>query len=179
MVGISPPIGRGELPTAGFVTATAYLVCDGRPEVDLMRNRQQRWGGAWLVRLMVVMALAATAVVAAPAAAGAQTQQCNGLTPTIVAVAGVPTFGTGGSDVILGTRGRDVINGRGGDDTICSLGGADVVNAGAGDDVVLAGGGADLVRGGRGSDLILGQGGRDDLRGAGWWGCHRGRWRPR
>ena len=47
---------------------------------------------------------------------------CDGKVPSIVVVAGTPTTGTPGDDVILGTFARDEINGRGGYETICGLG---------------------------------------------------------
>lgn len=107
---------------------------------------------------------------------GAQTQRCFGATPTIVAVAGVPTVGTEGPDVILGTTGPDDISGGGGADRICARGGpdlvrggggADRVDLGSGNDQAFGGSGPDLVRGKAGRDLIRGQGGRDRLVGGG------------
>ena len=126
-----------------------------------------------LAVLAVVAASAAIAVGPAAAPAGAQ-GSCFGRTPTIVAVAGVPTVGTPGDDVIWGTSGPDDIRGLGGDDRICSRAGADRVRGdggrdridlGAGADAASGGGGADVIRGGRGQDIILGGGGSDDIDG--------------
>ena len=90
---------------------------------------------------------------------------CQGREATIVATSGQPTFGTEGSDVIVGTAGPDEIRASGGDDLVCSLEGADEVRAGAGEDSVETGAEADTARGGAGSDAISGQEGNDELRG--------------
>lgn len=68
----------------------------------------------------------------------------------------VTQLGTGGDDVLVGTRRRDVFKGGGGDDEIRGKGGRDLV---------CAGGGSDLVLGGGGNDKLRGQAGPDDLRG--------------
>ncbi|MEM7286798.1 MAG: tandem-95 repeat protein [Actinomycetota bacterium] len=86
---------------------------------------------------------------------------CFGLTPTIVAVPGVVTYGTDGADVIVGTAGPDEIHGLGGDDVICGLAGADIIRGNGGRDMINAGGGADMVWGGKSGDLIKGSTGPD------------------
>lgn len=122
--------------------------------------------------LMSVVAIVASLFTFATPAAAAQT--CFGLPVTIVAVPGVPTFGTPGDDVIVGTNGNDVINGRGGNDRICGLGGADRIlgggghdriSGGAGDDTLIGGGGRDRINGGGDHDTVSGGPGRDILRG--------------
>lgn len=84
---------------------------------------------------------------------------CFGKAVTITAVAGEPTEGTEGNDVIMGTRGADEIDGLGGNDRICSSGGADAVRGGAGRDRIKGGGGDDSIDGGEGPDrCLLGRG---------------------
>ena len=80
--------------------------------------------------------LGAIAGAGAPASAAAV---CDGRAPTIVAVAGTPTTGTPGNDVILGTDAGDVIDGVAGDDVICGLDGRDTLIGGPGDDRLLGG----------------------------------------
>jgi len=66
---------------------------------------------------------------------------------------------------IVGTRGRDVIDGTKRDDVIVARGGADEINAGAGEDLVCGGSGPDEIRGGAHDDVLLGNGGDDHVRG--------------
>lgn len=86
-----------------------------------------------------LIALAPFGVIGLSAAPAAAETTCDGQVPTIVAVAGVPTTGTPGDDVILGTSGRDVIDGGAGNDTICGLAGADTLTGGAGNDRLFGG----------------------------------------
>lgn len=90
---------------------------------------------------------------------------CNGTPATIVAMAGVPTVGTDGDNVIVGTEGDDVINSLGGDDQICANGGDDVIRAGGGDDAVDGRDGDDQIHGEGGADRLFGSGGADRLLG--------------
>ena len=90
------------------------------------------------------------------------TETCEGLTATTTGL-----VGTSGDDVIVGTGGADVIDGRGGDDVICGRGGADRIDGGPGDDLINAGWGSDVVRGGDGNDTILAGPGLDDVEGEG------------
>jgi Tol biopolymer transport system component len=107
--------------------------------------------------------------------------QCAGRVATVI--------GTGGRDVLKGTKRKDVILGLGGNDRIKGFDGADVICGDAGRDRVWAGtndgggGGSDLVlggpgsdrislgaelgraRGGAGSDLLIGSSGGDGLYG--------------
>jgi Ca2+-binding RTX toxin-like protein len=73
---------------------------------------------------------------------------------------------------IIGTSGRDQLNGTPGEDVICGLAGNDrLVGGGAGDTIRGAAGndrlfgraGRDLIKGGRGDDLMSGNRGRDRL----------------
>ena len=50
-------------------------------------------------------------------------ETCKGQAATIVAVPGLPTTGTDGNDVIVGTQEADVIDAGFGDDLICAGGG--------------------------------------------------------
>ena len=63
-------------------------------------------------------------------------------------------FGTPGANVLVGGKGRDVIDGRGGPDSLHGDGG---------NDVLLGGPGADTIDGGGGRDLLAGEGGDDAL----------------
>lgn len=84
----------------------------------------------------------------APVPAAAQAQFCAGREATIV--------GTDGRDVIEGTRHADII---------AALGASDVVDGGGGNDLICDGSGKDVVRGGRGDDVLLNSEGSDGLRG--------------
>ena len=91
------------------------------------------------------------------AAAQVVVHTCNGKPATIV--------GTGGEDVLRGTKLPDVIVGLGGNDTITGASGNDTICAGPGNDIISAGNGHDFVDGGSGNDTILGGFGNDFLRG--------------
>jgi Ca2+-binding RTX toxin-like protein len=64
--------------------------------------------------------------------------------------------GTGGNDLIYGSRGIDDINPFGGNDTVYANGGDDSVRHSYGDDIIWGGTGADTLRGGFGNDTIYG-----------------------
>jgi Ca2+-binding RTX toxin-like protein len=86
-----------------------------------------------------VIALAPFCVVGLAAGPATAETTCDGKAPSIVAVPGVPTTGTPGDDVILGTYARDEIDGGAGNDTICGLGNADTLVGGPGDDRLFGG----------------------------------------
>jgi Ca2+-binding RTX toxin-like protein len=69
---------------------------------------------------------------------------------------------TNGDDYLVGTAGRDTINGLDGDDTIAGLAGKDQLDGGAGDDLIDAGPGPNKVTGGAGNDTIDGGTGPGD-----------------
>lgn len=69
--------------------------------------------------------------------------------------------GTGGNDVLSGTRDADEINGDGGRDDLFGRGGNDVLNGGGGRDELRGGGGDDILNGGGGNDLLIGGRGAD------------------
>jgi Ca2+-binding RTX toxin-like protein len=104
--------------------------------------------------VVVVAALAATALLAVPGTAAAQAQPtCFGREATIVRGDGNDVVdGTNGDDVIVTGAGEDRVDGRRGRDRICS---------GLGDDDVLGRGGADLIDGGWGFDALSGGSGGD------------------
>ncbi len=70
-----------------------------------------------------------------------------------------------GSNVIVGTRQKDVLCGDAGNDVIKGGGRNDLVYGGPGNDTVVAGDGSDWVNGGPGRDEIRGGDGADILRG--------------
>jgi len=91
---------------------------------------------------------------------------CAGEEATIVVQPGIPTEGTPGRDVIVGTDLADRIRSRGGADLVCSGRGEDVVNGQRGKDVLRTSAGKDVVRGGGGSQDVLKAGSaRDRLNG--------------
>jgi Ca2+-binding RTX toxin-like protein len=103
-----------------------------------------------MLRGVVVMALVATGLLIAPAAASAA-PKCDGHTATIV--------GTNGDDRILGTGKTDVIAAKGGEDFIRSLNGDDLVCAGDGEDTVKSGSGGDFIdAGAQGAEINAGEG---------------------
>ncbi len=75
--------------------------------------------------------------------------------------------GTNGADVIIGLGGDDVINGKDGDDIVCAGGGDDKVNGQKGDDVIYGGDGNDRINSHDGDDLVDGGPGDDNLAGGG------------
>jgi hypothetical protein len=62
---------------------------------------------------------------------------------------------------IVGTSGKDTIEGTAGDDSILALGGNDTVDGFTGNDAICGGGGRDKLFGGDGDDLLKGAGGTD------------------
>lgn len=73
--------------------------------------------------------------------------------------------GGSGDDSLNGLRGRDVLIGNDGDDFIFGNQGRDTLDGGAGDDVMFGGRGADLMTGGSGDDRLHGDRGADTLDG--------------
>ncbi len=104
-----------------------------------------------VVALAVALALLALAAVPAPAAGTSArgTLTCFGRTPTRI--------GTSGTDVIRGTKARDVIVGLAGADRIRGGGGADLICGGTGGDRLLGGRGRDVLAGGHGDDRLVGR----------------------
>ena len=84
--------------------------------------------------------------------------------------------GTANDDRIVGRKGRDIIRGRGGNDLIAGNrgndllfgnAGGDTIKGGRGKDVLFGGAGKDLLTGGSGADQIFGGAGDDTLLGGG------------
>lgn len=73
--------------------------------------------------------------------------------------------GGAGADIIIGGRGWDVLNGEGGRDFVHGGAGDDVIDGGAGRDLLFGGRGNDDVNGGGGRDFIVGGAGNDNLSG--------------
>ncbi len=65
---------------------------------------------------------------------------------------------SGGTDVIAGTMGNDIIDGRNGIDIICGNGGNDTITGGNQNDTVCGGSGVNTITGGNGNDLLDGGG---------------------
>lgn len=74
-------------------------------------------------------------------------------------------IGTSGRDVIQGSDERDVIEAGGGDDTVDGGGGDDQLDGGAGNDRVDGGEGLDTIVGGAGNDVLSGCAGDDTMDG--------------
>jgi CSLREA domain-containing protein len=75
------------------------------------------------------------------------------------------TFCDGTLVNVVGTPGRDILEGTVGDDAILGLGGGDTIEGKAGHDAICGGGGNDRIDGDEGDDTLLGQGGDDRLDG--------------
>ncbi|MCL6285092.1 endonuclease/exonuclease/phosphatase family protein [Ruegeria sp. 2012CJ41-6] len=73
--------------------------------------------------------------------------------------------GTGRSDVILGFKGRDQLFGQDGNDVIFGGRGRDLIEGGDGDDTLSGGRGRDTILGGEGDDFIFAGPGRDVIEG--------------
>ena len=124
----------------------------------------------YMFSVVLVVPVLATQV---PAAAA---PSCLGRSATIVGSSGRDRLeGTRGNDVIVG-YGKDLIIGRGGADRICGGGDNDTISGGPGADRIRGQGGSDLIvgfagndalNGGPGRDTMFGAAGRDKLRGAG------------
>jgi Ca2+-binding RTX toxin-like protein len=130
-----------------------------------MDETRLRRTGALLASAAMLASLMAVTV-AAPASAA--TPQCDGRSATITDNDGNDLdprvgfiTGTAGPDVIVGSVGSDVIEGRGGRDRICGGVGKDSLDGGAGNDRLFGGGGDDVLDGGEGKDDIFGYRGND------------------
>jgi Ca2+-binding RTX toxin-like protein len=89
---------------------------------------------------------------------------CDGQRATlVVTTAAAPFTGTPGPDVIVGSDGRDVVNGGGGADVICGRGDDDVLYGGYGPDRLLGDTGDDFLAGGADGDRIVDTDGEDRL----------------
>jgi serralysin len=66
-------------------------------------------------------------------------------------------------EMLMGTRGNDMLMGNAGDDTLMGLGGRDTLMGGWGTDQLMGGGGRDRLAGDEGNDQLIGGGGRDRL----------------
>ena len=113
----------------------------------------------------------------APSASPLSKLQCAGRPATMVVKGPVLVNGTTKSDVIVGDRGANQINGNSGNDTICGgndqadgvsdrlMGGQgnDRLYGQAGNDILSGGPGNDMISGGRGNDIISGGPGNDRI----------------
>lgn len=115
-------------------------------------------------KALVVLALAALLSPLATLPANSAPPLCFGEEATVPVVPGVPTVGTDGDDVIIGTDGPDSIRGGKGRDRICGLGGNDYLRGGPGRDRISGGNGDDYVKGEGGlRNLLVGGPGNDDI----------------
>jgi hypothetical protein len=73
-------------------------------------------------------------------------------------------LGTGGDDLLTGTRVGDRLLGFGGDDRLRGLGGPDCLLGGKGQDRLVGGKGRDRLVGGKGKDPLVGGPGHDVIR---------------
>ena len=71
--------------------------------------------------------------------------------------------GTANDDRIVGRKGRDIIRGRGGNDLIAGNRGNDLLFGNAGEDTIEGGRGQDILFGGAGNDLLTGGSGADQI----------------
>lgn len=165
------PADRAKTPLPPQSCAWYDLVCSHTTQ-ELSPMPSMKMRAAALTGLL--FAIGSFVAVASPA--GAQGVTCNGKTVTITTEPGVPTNGTDGDDVIIGSPADDVINGRLGNDTICGLGGkdeirgaagADWINGGGGGDKIWGGDGHDILQGGDGWDRMFGGSGKDNMDGGG------------
>lgn len=110
----------------------------------------------------VTVALTTLGIVLAPAAYAVP--RCFGKRATIVGTGGRDVIkGTRRNDVIVTFRGRDKVNGRGGDDRICTGAGPDLIRGQKGADQINGGSGTDGLLGGRGNDRLVGGAAADVL----------------
>jgi hypothetical protein len=100
-------------------------------------------------------------------------KRCGGRIATLLGTGGRDVLrGSRGPDVIVTGRGRDVVRGGAGADRICTGGGRDVIGGGPGRDTLIGGRGADRIRGGPGGDRCPGAGAGDRLRSCDGRGAH-------
>ena len=115
-------------------------------------------------KAFAVLALAALLTPLATLPAHSAPPLCFGEEATVPVVPGVPTVGTDGDDVIIGTDGPDSIRGGKGRDRICGLGGNDYLRGGPGRDRISGGSGDDYVKGEGGlRHLLVGGPGNDNI----------------
>lgn len=126
-------------------------------------------------RTLVLVLVIATASLGGGSAVAAE--RCFGKAADIVGTSGKDKLnGTSRADVIVAGDGRDRINGKGGNDLICAGDGHDVVRGNAGNDQIDGGSGADFVvshdgddtlRGDAGGDVLIAGNGNDEIRAGG------------
>jgi hypothetical protein len=172
-----PQLGYQNPATATRVSlAVGDLTGDGLPElvvtdalahaVMVFRNRSTPAGGACFVAapppppppldvVPVVTPAPTVAPAPPPAPPGARTCDQPGTTAF--------TIGTSGDDVLVGTGGRDLLDGRAGDDCLFGLANSDRMSGGSGDDLLVGAGGDDRMDGGAGDDKLTAGNGNDTL----------------
>ncbi len=86
--------------------------------------------------------------------------------PNDAARSGGVSNGTNNSDdLVVGTAGKNDLDGKSGNDTIYGLAGDDEISGDSGNDKIYGGSGKDEIVGGSGRDTIIGGFGADDVRG--------------
>ena len=124
----------------------------------LVKSRQKYLFGGFILMASTL------AMTSGASAAGPTFVECDGIEATIVSDAEV-VLGTRGDDVIVATGEGQRIRGLAGDDLICGSASTDVIFGGLGQDEIHGDEGADRIIGGAGDDVVLGDEGRDTLSG--------------
>jgi len=101
--------------------------------------------GSLIVAVLALAATTALGAVVAPAPPTKAKPLCLGKRATIV--------GTGGANILRGTKRADVIAALGGNDSVDGLGANDLVCGGAGLDTIIGGAGSDRLDGGPAFDV--------------------------
>jgi len=132
--------------------STVDLICEVPQDADVGVSFVLAFSGAVEMQVSPAQVLTSRVVEAS----------CLGQPATIVGTEGRDRVeGTQRGDVIVTLGGDDLIDGRGGDDLICSGEGNDQIVAGDGDDVIEGGDGNDRIFAGPGDDIVYGGGGVD------------------
>lgn len=126
-------------------------------------------GSLILILSTAVFALTATNTVASSTASESyhtatanemKPPECDALDLTTIVVG---SNGTQGNDLILGTTGGDLLQGKKGDDCIIGGDGDDTLRGGQDNDILLGGAGDDTLDGGKEYDECYGQAGNDNI----------------
>lgn len=81
----------------------------------------------------------------------------------VINITPVGKMGTAANDTLVGSSGRDYLNGQTGDDTLSGKAGDDILRGGDGKDSLYGNAGNDNLNGGNGNDILYGNEGNDFL----------------